>query len=299
VPETLVDYTDTSTWPALDELRTGRPGFRPEQTGDLAGREFTLRSAAASTWYRFGANGSVEWTSPGVAPGRRKSGRAEVFEVAAGLYVAHIADLPDGRAARTVVLDLARGRAVQAVSAIRRRRGRAAISQELTAATIDGERPAGRPLGPTGDLVGRRVRYDYGDGTVYEHLYLTPYLFTWLCLAGPERGLADTEVCAAYRVRPGIYLFSWRERVVPCAATVLIDLSQCRTCGSFAGLDGSARPVFFTWGARATKLGRVRYPAGLSPDPGAAARGEAPVTKPRGEAPRTRPSGEAPVTKQH
>jgi MoaF C-terminal domain/MoaF N-terminal domain len=279
VQRTLVDYEDTSTWPALNELRTGRRGYRPERSGELDGREFALTSAASHVSYRFGTDAGVEWTtSPGAVPGRRKRGRADVFGVAGGLYVAHVVGRPDGRAARTVVLDLARSRAVEVVSTIRRTRGKTAISQEFAVATIDGSPPLGKAPSATGELVGRRVRYDYGDGAVYEHLYLTPHLFTWLCLAGAERGLADTEVCTAYRVRRGIYLFSWREKVVPCAATVLIDLGRSRTCGSFVGLDSSKLPLFFTWGARATKLPRVRYPAALTPSSGAIP-GSEPLTK--------------------
>jgi len=266
VQGTRIDYENTSTWPALEMLRTGRKGHRPERSDDLDGREVVLDTAASRVSYQFGTDGEVEWIrSSGTAQQHKGRGRAEVFMIADRLYVTHVDDVVDGAAARTVVLDLARGWAVAAICSVTGPSGETAIAQEFTVAPINGRPPVGQAPSLTSELVGRRVRYDYGDGSVYEHLYLTPHLFTWLCLAGTERGLADTEVCAAYRIRRAIYLFSWREKVVPCAGVVLIDLDRRRTCGSFLGLDNKSHPLFFTWGAQATELARVRYPAALDP----------------------------------
>jgi hypothetical protein len=40
--------------------------------------------------------------------------------------------------------------------------------------------------------------------------------YSWQCLAGPERGLADTDEVSVWELRPGIYVFAWRKKVVPC-----------------------------------------------------------------------------------
>ncbi|NOX51051.1 MAG: hypothetical protein GXP16_11040, partial [Gammaproteobacteria bacterium] len=67
----------------------------------------------------------------------------------------------------------------------------------------------------TDQLVGKRVRYVYSDGGIYEHIYLNPQLYTWHCLAGSEQGLADTDACTTLAIRPDIYLFCWREKIIP------------------------------------------------------------------------------------
>lgn len=97
------------------------------------------------------------------------------------------------------------------------------MRQVFVPGRIDGIEASGPAPAPTSALLGRRVLWVYSTEHAYEHVYLTPTWYSWHCLAGPERGLADTDENTAYEVRPGIYVFAWREKVIPCASVTIAD----------------------------------------------------------------------------
>jgi hypothetical protein len=90
---------------------------------------------------------------------------------------------------------------------------------------------------PTDELVGRRVQYVYSQTETYEHIYLNEMLYTWQCLSGIEKGLADTDRCHCYRIADELYLFVWREKIVPALGVVLLDWRQMKTCGKLFGYE--------------------------------------------------------------
>lgn len=87
----------------------------------------------------------------------------------------------------------------------------------------------------TSELVGKRVEYTYSPTERYEHVYLNDKLYSWHCLEGSERGLADTDRCHAVRIAPLLYLFVWREKIVPTLGIVLLDLERLKTTGKILG----------------------------------------------------------------
>jgi hypothetical protein len=123
---------------------------------------------------------------------------------------------------------------------------RIAEREELTA--VDVELIAGAINAPfvattarhdaTTDLVGKRVEYTYSATERYEHIYLNEKLYTWHCLEGSERGLADTDRCHYLKLGPDLYLFVWREKIVPTLGIVIVDLRQMKTTGRIAGYEG-------------------------------------------------------------
>jgi len=87
----------------------------------------------------------------------------------------------------------------------------------------------------TDELIGLRNRYRYSPTERYEHIYLNENFYTWQCLQGVEKGLADTDLCHYYKVADQLYLFVWREKIVPTLGVVLIDLKQHRSDGKIYG----------------------------------------------------------------
>lgn len=120
---------------------------------------------------------------------------------------------------------------------------------------------AGEPHAVTSDLVGMRNRYDYSPTEAYEHIYLTPELYSWHCLSGVEAGLADTDACHYLRIAEELYLFMWREKIVPTLGLLLIDLAGGRTDGKIFGNDGFDTTSFvnFPAGAQLTVLNRTEH----------------------------------------
>lgn len=90
---------------------------------------------------------------------------------------------------------------------------------------------------PTRELVGKRIEYRYSETERYEHIYLNERFYTWLCLEGSEQGLTDTDACHYYRVGPELFLFVWREKLIPTLGIVVVDLRRMKTTGKIFGYD--------------------------------------------------------------
>ena len=105
-------------------------------------------------------------------------------------------------------------------------------------------------------MVGKRVEYTYSPTECYEHIYLNERFYTWHCLLGSEKGLADTDRCHYYKLADRLYLFVWREKIVPTLGSVVVDLEALRTTGKIFGYQGEGPGGLsnFPVGARARVL---------------------------------------------
>ena len=109
-------------------------------------------------------------------------------------------------------------------------------------------------------MVGRRVQYIYDADHAYEHVYLNDSTYAWHCIEGAEKGQADAEPTLAYEIRPDVYLFSWRERVVPCDGIVVIDWVNLRNNGRIFGWDTADEAYnSIRMGARAVVLNTTEH----------------------------------------
>ena len=89
----------------------------------------------------------------------------------------------------------------------------------------------------TSDLIGKRVKYTYSQTEIYEHIYLNENLYTWHCLDGLEKGLADSDRCRHIKIADNLYLFVWWEKVIPTLGVVIIDLTKMKTTGKLFGYE--------------------------------------------------------------
>jgi hypothetical protein len=246
-----VNVDDTAQWLPLDGLRPGFHANRAPYTDRLTGHDVVV----GATRYRCVAHDRIEWNG--------RSDACEAFEVAPGLYYAQFR--AGERVARSLFVDTAFGHALEVVTRIGDGPG-LACAQEFTVGAVEGVEPRGEAPGASTDLIGRRALWVYSDAHAYEHVYLSPHWYTWQCLAGPEVGLADTDACTTYRLRPGIYVFTWREKVVPCAAVTVADHTAMRSHGALFGLDESGTGTeHFTFGAHGRLLGATVHPDRYDP----------------------------------
>ncbi|GAB3170510.1 molybdenum cofactor biosynthesis F family protein [Myceligenerans halotolerans] len=236
-------------------------GFAPdanilERVADLDGASFELDLGERLTLGL--ADGVARWGDGAEAPVRVTSLRDGVYLI----------DGVDGGGSTTFVLDTEAGlvtlvegelppdevRAESTWTRVQRGDDPAGVTARIRHGRVAGSTA---PLhGPTTELVGFRNRYTYSPNEVYEHVYLTPGLYTWHCLNGVEQGLADTDRCHHVGIRDGLTLFVWREKIVPTLGLLLIDLSAMRTDGKIFGNDGfdTTSTVNFPVGARAEVL---------------------------------------------
>lgn len=222
----------------------------------LAGHTLGLTAEDGSvTRLCFAAGGALAWEVKGGPHGGDRGEEACLItrprdEVVVVDYVAS-----SRRAtAVTIVLDLAAGAATTvtgtlptADEAARSAFGLATEGAELTLVSaaivpsfIDRPwAPGAHPHVPTDELVGKRVQYVYSQTEAYEHIYLNENLYTWQCLRGSEAGLADTDRCHYRRIGEQLYLFVWREKVIPTLGVVLVDWARKRSNGKLFGYEGA------------------------------------------------------------
>ncbi|MGA1838275.1 molybdenum cofactor biosynthesis F family protein [Herbiconiux sp. 11R-BC] len=278
----LLTPSDTSTWLPLDGLAPGFDANRGPRTTALEGRTLTVSDERGTRIvHRFGAH-RVDWDyHPGTGDpiaAASKSDDYEAFEIDDELYYVqfHHAHLPEE--AVSLVLDLRSGEVLTVISIVGPEGQVPRVEQIVVPARLEelpgrrpdaaaaGPHPSSRPH-PTTELLGRRVFWQYSPEHAYEHVYLSPEWYTWQCLAGPERGLADTDACTMWQLRPGIHLFAWREKVIPCASVTVADhrsAHSLRSHGMLFGLDSSGEEyVHFTFGAHGRLLSTTAYPEGF------------------------------------
>ncbi len=130
----------------------------------------------------------------------------------------------------------------------------ASVDRPFTKRTVRHKRSA--------DLVGERIQWIYSSKDAYEHIYLTENTYTWHCISGSEKGLADTDRCFFYKIGKKFYLFVWIEKIIPTVGVVLEDLDVMRSYGKLfgrKGFDMNGPMTNFAVGSYGKWLNRTEY----------------------------------------
>ena len=264
------NLSDTSAWLPLNGLQPGFDAFKGETSNDLNGLTLTSTWADGTQIDHAFRNDRMHWLYLVDNGDRRGSDPYEVFLIDEGLYYVQFQRDDHPIEALSILFDLTNGVGLAVISTIEHAEPEmTAVRQRFEPFTIDGYKQTGPFPAPSQDLIGRRVLWRYSLTHAYEHIYLSPQWYTWHCLSGPERGLADTDEHTTFEIRPGIYVFAWREKVIPCASVTVAnhrDFANLRSHGALFGLDESGtETVHFTFGAHGSVLGAVTYPDDLDP----------------------------------
>ncbi|MBB5958128.1 hypothetical protein FHS29_004736 [Saccharothrix tamanrassetensis] len=258
--ETATTLSDTSTWLPLDGLAPGFDANKAPTVGDLHGREVVLDGPDGQLLHARFTGTRIEW--------EHGADDCETFLVDDDLYYTQFHPQARPREAVSLFLDLRNGRALHVTTTINDD-GTPRVTQRFVPATIRGTDVFGDAPAPTRALIGRRAMWVYSEEHAYEHVYLSPHWYTWQCLSGPEKGLADTDENSVYQLRPGIYVFTWREKVIPCASVTVADhrdVHRLRSHGVLFGLDETGHnPTHFTFGAHGRLLSNTVHPEEYDP----------------------------------
>jgi hypothetical protein len=175
--------------------------------------------------------------------GERATSVSLVLDLKRRSFIAVIGQLPTAEESMTpFITRIAQGKELTAVNAT------------FLRGSIDVPLTPDQPLPEvTRDLLGKRVEYIYSPFEKYEHIYLNDNYYAWRCLAGSEKGLADTDACHYYKIADNLYLFVWREKIVPTLGIVMVDLNALKTTGKIVGYENNdfGKLRNFTVGARA------------------------------------------------
>jgi hypothetical protein len=267
--------SESSRWITVGELAHA---FAPdshagEPTADLSGKESRLYlDDGRRLHYRFLDGTRLSWSDVGEGNGATETEEAYfAAKIRQGIYFVDHLKRQEQAVSISLVLDLdlriltmLTGTLPEAAEARLSLAERAEEGKELTAvATTFSSGAIEQEFGtrtprhlPTLEMVGRRVEYTYSPTERYEHVYLNEHFYTWHCLLGAEKGLADTDRCHYYRLADDLYLFVWREKIVPTLGVVVVDFAAMRTTGKIFGYQGGrpGRTANFIVGARARLL---------------------------------------------
>ena len=265
------NLSDTSTWLPLDGLEPGFDENRADPTNALEGAEIvTANSSGFKVTHRFKTD-TVHWSYPADdGTVHHRDGTYEAYLVDTELYYVQIHPEDRGSQSASLFLDVRDGVGLCVIAEIQDPApGQVRVQHRFIPFTIAGQARLAEPPAPTNELIGRRAYWRYSKVHAYEHVYLSPQWYSWHCLAGPEKGLADTDEQTTYKLREDVYVFTWREKVIPCASVTVADHrdhSALRSHGVLFGLnEDESDTIHFTFGAHGAVLSQSVYPSDLDP----------------------------------
>ncbi len=257
--EALSGQVRPDGWKAMNDFAAGIDTNRLPQTAELAGRQISFTDAEGSIALRFESADSVRWSSAG-EPAR--TAWYEAVRIRPDVYFLTLSAPDEPLAADVVALHMGLGRTLRIRSRIADAAtpGRPRVDQRFLPGTIDGAAPDGIEAAPTRDLIGSRALYRYSPNHLYEHVYLSSERYAWQCLVGEQRGHGDVDLASTWKLADDLYVFTFREFIIPVAATWLYDLAAARTTGTFLGLGSDGSVQLSPGGGEIIQLGRVSYP---------------------------------------
>lgn len=258
------DAPDPSAWRTYDEFAAGIDTYRMP-SADLSGTRVVLRFDGETTLaIAFDDAETATWESDGLltaAGGNRDP--YDAVRVRRDVVFLNLPLRSRPREAVTVIWNETSGRAmlIHSVIAAEATPGVPQVGQTFAAGVVDGVNVTGAKPGPSRDLVGMRNVYRYSPNHLYEHVYLSSERYAWQCVQGEQRGHGDVDMSTVWKFEPGLYLFCFREFVIPVASVWLHDLGyELRTTGIFLGINGHGDAQHSRAGGHIYPLGRVTYP---------------------------------------
>jgi len=267
-------------WVDLGEWGKGMNEFKLPASDDLAGKELALRVEGSDEINKcvfFHAKALAWGTDLSLKKRPQEVETYEAIRIAPDIYFVDFVKNTKPNVSISMALDLNTRKATVITATVPEKANinfsfvnRLGKGVDLSTTKIEIQHAIINPSSPnepvyvherTLDLIGKRIQYTYSHHRVYEHIYLNDRFYTWHCLVGAEAGLADTEVCDYFKIAPDIYLFTWREKIMPTFGLVVINLKEMRSNGKTFGLDiSSGKYINFTMGALAEFLNETKYP---------------------------------------
>jgi len=165
----------------------------------------------------------------------------EAILVAPDVYFIDITFTIRPKEALTVIVNFSTGRVLSIRSVVRDEgsyQGEPRVAQEFIPGTLAGMpiSPVSPEPAPTRDLIGLREVSTYGPGHTYEHIYLNAERYCWQCLVGVQRGQGDVDMASYYKFDDQLYIFTFREFIIPVASVFFFNFFDMRSTGKFLGV---------------------------------------------------------------
>jgi hypothetical protein len=258
---------ESAEWLNMDDFAQGIDTNRLPTTGALAGRSITIEFAEGGSLSVDFDVDTATWTATGVPWAGDGTDGYEAIEIGVGAFWVDFSIAEREVETVTLAFSPPAGWAIAVHSVIH---GEDFTTETRVTQSFHPGRLAGGPAdvelpAPTRDLIGKRTLFRYSANHLYEHIYLSSRRFTWHNLIGEQRGHAATELATTYKLEEGMYLFTWREVIIPVGTVFVFDYARGRSTGKFIGLTGDGKVANSPGGAEIIEFGRSDYGAYAEP----------------------------------
>lgn len=143
--------------------------------------------------------------------------------------------------------------------------GGARLSQQFFAGTCGTVQADSEAPHLTRELLGYRTLNIYSPNHYYEHFYVNSQRYAWQNLRGEQFGHGDMDYATYYKFEPEMYLFTFREKIIPVCSVLFFDFITGRCTGLFMGISASGDVQLRPAGAYISKMSFNCYPVGVTP----------------------------------
>lgn len=246
-----MENVNEKVWVDVEKLSENFSEFRLPQTSDLSGKEVVLNyKGGYSVTYNFVDGCTLRATYKNGEETEVVGATYDAAELRKGVYffdyvwsygltksISTVIDFNQGMATTLVsilptleeakVSTYERYLANEPMTSVKAIWDHAAVDAPFTSAT--------KVHPKTTKLVGERLQFNYSSTDAYEHIYLCEDMYTWHCILGVEKGLADTDKCFFYDLGDDLVWFTWLEKIVPTVGVVIEDFKAMRSYGKLYG----------------------------------------------------------------
>lgn len=144
-------------------------------------------------------------------------------------------------------------------------KGEPMVDQVFTPMVVNGGPAQGIETHESRDLIGLRAFQVYSPNHMYEHTYMSSKFYAWQCLVGEQRGLGDVDRATCWKLEDNIYVYTFREFVLPVASCFIFNYRKMENNGKFLGLDSNGNVENRPSGGKIIKASMTFYPEGKEP----------------------------------
>ncbi|MBY4850373.1 MoaF C-terminal domain-containing protein [Serratia marcescens] len=253
-------------WKNYDDFARGIDTNRLPGTQDWRGKTLQIAfEGGGEITLRFSADRQrVLWAWGG------ESGEDAYEEVqtSAARYFFNIPLQTPGNECQTLVLNRDSGRALLVRSTLLPEQTvekGSRLKQSFHVGLIAGVTPGGVAPHLTRELIGYRTLNVYSPNHYYEHFYVNTERYAWQNLRGEQFGHGDMDYATYYKFEDEMFLFTFREKIIPVCSVFFFDFVSGRCTGTFLGLDAAGRVLVSPAGAFISKMSYNAYPEGVQP----------------------------------
>lgn len=261
------DQNRPADWKQFDDFASGIATNRLPTTPALAGRSFKITLATGRVVdLAFTSRDTVAWSEAGAAG----ADWYEALEVAPGVFFVNMTFSTRASEDEAFVVDVATRRVLSVRERVREpgeAPGEPRVAQVWSAGVLGDPAlaPTGDEPAPTRDLIGLTAHYEYSPNHVYEHIYLSSERYAWQNLVGVQRGHGDVDLATTWKFADKLYVFGFREFIIPVASLFFYDWDTMRSTGKFLGVTSSGTIENKPAGAFIEKKSTTSYAVGRAP----------------------------------